>query len=283
MNDSLILVAMIFMVMALLVWIAMYFGSRWFARRQKAEAKHAASQLEAMFIFTGVAKLVQLNVVVMFVLPILTWLLTGNLVLVALSAIATFFVPRKVIQFLKNKRLRQIESQLPDAILMIVGALQAGASLTTALESVAAENMPPISQELDLLLRETRVGVDFGVALKNLERRVPLPEMIMLTSGIALAREVGANLAETLDSIGKTIRSKLQMEGKIRSLTAQGKMQGLVMAGLPAFLALVLRLMEPEAMAPLFETWYGWVTMATVGVMVLVGHHFIAKITNIDI
>ncbi len=283
MNTLLPLVAGLFIVIALMLWAAMHFGSRWFSRRQQAEARHAASQLEAMFIFTGTAKLFQLNLLAVFALPVVVWLLTRNLVLVGLSVGVAFFVPRQILKFLARKRLRQIEQQLPDAILMIVGALHAGASLTTALESIASENMPPISQELGLLLREIRVGVDFGVALKNLERRVPLPEMVMLTSGIALSREVGANLAETLDSIGNTIRSKLQMEGKIRSLTAQGKMQGLVMAALPAFLAIILRMMEPEAMAPLFETFYGWITMTVVGVMILIGHHFISKITNIDI
>ena len=283
MNELLPLVAGLFIVIALMLWAAMHFGSRWFARRQRAEAHHAASQLEAMFIFTGAAKLFQLNVLAVIALPVVIWLLTRNWVLVALSVGVAFLVPRQALKFLASRRLRQIEQQLPDAILMVVGALHAGASLTTALESVASENMRPISQELDLLLREIRVGVDFGVALKNLERRVPLPEMVMLTSGIALSREVGANLAETLNSIGSTIRSKLQMEGKIRSLTAQGKMQGLVMAALPVFLAMILRFMEPEAMAPLFDTWYGWITMTVVGVMILIGYHFIAKITNIDI
>ena len=96
----------------------------------------------------------------------------------------------------------------------------------------------------------------------------------MLTAGMALSREVGANLAETLDSIGKTVRAKLQMEGKIRSLTAQGKMQGLI---------IVLQVMEPEAMEPLFTTWYGWVTLAGISVAILIGHHFIKKITAIDV
>ena len=99
----------------------------------------------------------------------------------------------------------------------------------------------------------------------------------------ALSREVGANLAETLESLAKTIRAKLQMEGKIRSLTAQGKMQGIVMAGLPVFLIMILNFMEPEAMAPLFHAWYGWITMAVIVVMIAIGYHFISKITNIDV
>jgi len=282
--DGLVFLAIgIFLLVALIGWAALHFGSRWFAQKQRLEASQTASQLETMFIFAGANRVLAINVVLVILLPIITWAVTGNLVLVGICVVAAFFIPRKILRFLTQKRLRKIEQQLPDVILMIVGALRAGASLPIALESAAQEGKPPLSQEIELLLREIRVGIDFGVALRNLERRVPLQDMAMLTAGMALSREVGANLAETLDSIGKTIRAKLQMEGKIRSLTAQGKMQGLVMAGLPFFLILVLRVMEPEAMAPLFTTWYGWATLAAITVAIVIGHHFIAKITNIDV
>lgn len=283
MDDLLPLVVGLFLLVSLAAWAVLHFGSRWFAHRQKNEASQAASELESMFIFTGTNRVLAINVVLVILLPVLAWGFTGNLVLVGLCVVAAFFIPRKVLRHLARKRLRRIEEQLPDTILMIVGALRAGASLPLALESAANEGKPPISQEIELLLREIRVGVDFGVALRNLERRVPVQDVAMLTAGMALSREVGANLAETLDAIGKTVRAKLQMEGKIRSLTAQGKMQGLVMAGLPIFLILVLQMMEPEAMAPLFDTWYGWATLAVIAVAILIGHHFIAKITNIDV
>jgi len=203
--------------------------------------------------------------------------------IVALCVVAAFVSPRFVVRWLAQRRLHQFEQQLPDALLMVTGALHAGASLTIALESVASEGKPPISQEFELLLRELRLGVDFSVALRNMERRVPLQDLAMVTAGMALSREVGANLAETLESIAKTIRAKLQMEGKIRSLTAQGKMQGIVMACLPLFLILVLKTMEPEAMAPLFTTWYGWVVSGVILVADLIGYFFIRRITAIDV
>ena len=188
-----------------------------------------------------------------------------------------------MLRFIATRRLRRFEQQLPDALLMITGALRAGASLPIALEGVVSEAKPPISQEFDLFLRELRLGVDFGEALEALEKRVPLADLALVTGGMALSREVGANLAETLESIAKTIRAKLQMEGKIRSLTAQGKMQGIVMAGLPVFLVFVLNIMEPDAMAPLFHEWYGWITLAVMTVTILVGHHVIRRITSIDV
>jgi len=272
-----------FLIGVALIWAVLHFGSRWFSHRQQNEARAAASELESMFIFTGTSRLLLVNVALVILLPVVAYLATGNLVVVGICVVAAFFIPRRVLRFIADRRLRQIEAQLPDALLMIVGALRSGASLPIALESVSNEGKPPISQEFELLLREMRLGVDFGVALRNLERRVPLQDLGMVTAGMSLSREVGANLAETLDSIAKTIRAKLQMEGKIRSLTAQGKMQGLVMSGLPVFLILVLKFMEPEAMAPLFDTWYGWATLGVIAVAILIGYHFIRKITAIDV
>lgn len=283
MNELLIIVLSAFLVMGFGVWALLHFGSLWFTKRQKSEAFAAANQLESMFIFTGANRIFVINVLLVILLPVFAWFITSNVVIVGICVVAAFFIPRKILAFIAEKRIRRFESQLPDALLMIVGALRSGASLPIALESVTTESTPPISQEFDLLLREMRLGVDFSVALHNLERRVPLQDLGMVTAGMALSREVGANLAETLDSIAKTIRAKLQMEGKIRSLTAQGKLQGLVMSGLPVFLILILRFMEPEAMEPMFTTWYGWVTLAVIGIAILIGYHFISKITAIDV
>jgi tight adherence protein B len=283
MAATILLIGAIFLSGLLLIWTVLHFGSRWFTARQNRVATSAQSDLERMFIFTDAQRIIAINIGGLFVLPMLTWILTRNLVLVAMSVVGVFVAPRYVVRFIAERRLRLFEQQLPDALMMITGALRAGASLPIALDSVASEGKPPISQEFDLLLREMRLGVDFGVALEAMEKRVPLQDLAMVTAGMALSREVGANLAETLDSIAKTIRAKLQMEGKIRSLTAQGKMQGIVMAGLPIFLIFILNLMEPAAMAPLFHTWYGWVTLAVIIVTISIGYHFIRKITTIDV
>jgi tight adherence protein B len=283
MNDRTVIIAAIFAGMLALTWLALHFGSRWFGTRQTETAANAKADLESMFIFTDTRRIMAINVAVLIALPVVAWILTGNVVLVLMCVVLAFVAPRFVVRYIAERRLREFEQQLPDALMMITGALRAGASLPIALDSVASEGRPPISQEFALLLREMRLGVDFSVALQSMEQRVPLQDLALVTAGMALSREVGANLAETLESIARTIRAKLQMEGKIRSLTAQGKMQGLVMAGLPVLLVAVLNFMEPEAMAPLFNAWYGWVTLGVMVVTILIGYHFIRKITTIDV
>jgi len=283
MPSLLVFAGVVFVVMLGMAWLALRFGSRWFANRQSQSAASAKTNLEEMFIFTDADRIMAINILVLILLPVLAWILIGNLIMVGACVVVAFIAPRYVLRYIAERRLRLFEQQLPDALLMITGALRAGASLPVALDSVASEGKEPISQEFELMLREMRLGLDMGVALERLEKRVPLTDLAMVTAGMALSREVGANLAETLESISKTIRAKLQMEGKIRSLTAQGKMQGWVMSALPILLVLVLNVMEPEAMAPLFNAWYGWVTLAVMAVAIDIGSHFIRRITNIDV
>jgi tight adherence protein B len=283
MQNIALLIGFVFVAMLILAWMGLHFGTRWFNKRQNQSASSAQANLEEMFIFTDADRIMAINILAMIFLPVLAWILTGNLIMVGGCVVLAFIAPRHVLRYLNQRRLNLFEQQLPDALLMITGALRAGASLPIALDSVASEGKEPISQEFELMLREMRLGLDMGVALERLEKRVPLQDLAMVTAGMALSREVGANLAETLDSISKTIRAKLQMEGKIRSLTAQGKMQGWVMAALPVFLIFVLNMMEPEAMAPLFSAWYGWVTLAVITVGIAIGYHFIRRITNIDV
>jgi len=206
-----------------------------------------------------------------------------GLLFAAVAAAVIILLPRFAVGYLQKKRMRQLEVQLPDALLMVAGSMRAGAALTVALESMVSESRPPISQEFELLLREQRVGVDFDTALKNMEARIPLQDFTMVISALRISREVGGNLADILESLADTLRRKHTMEGKIDALTSQGRMQGIVMTGLPVFLIFVLKFMEPEAMAPLFETFYGWCVLGVVGVMEIIGYVFIRQIVNIDV
>jgi tight adherence protein B len=116
-----------------------------------------------------------------------------------------------------------------------------------------------------------------------MEKRMPLPDFVLLVAAMKITREVGGNFAEILESLSVTLRRKHEMEGKIKALTAQGKLQGIVMALLPVFLLGILTLMEPDAMAPLYNTLYGWGVLLVVSIMITIGYLGIQKIVNIDV
>jgi tight adherence protein B len=161
--------------------------------------------------------------------------------------------------------------------------MKSGQSLQQAMETVVTFEKGPIAQEMTLFLRELRVGVGFNEALDNFYAHLPRNEVQLVVAAMKIARETGSNLAETLERIAQTLRSKLQMEGKIRSLTAQGKLQGIVMAALPVGMGLVLARAEPHAMSYMYTTWYGWAVMAVIGVMDMIGYFIIRKIVSIDV
>ena len=105
----------------------------------------------------------------------------------------------------------------------------------------------------------------------------------MFTTSMRIAREVGGNLTESLERLADTMRKKLAMEDKIDALTSQGKMQGMIVGCLPLFLMWVLSAMEPEAMAPLFNTMLGYAVLFVIFLLEFVGFILIRKIVRIDV
>ena len=255
-----------------------------FMDRQKLSIDTATNiDLADMFIFADSNQLFFYNMVALFVFPPAAYLIFDGFVLPITVALIIAFIPKYLVSRLRKNRITAFERQLPDALLMVSGGMRAGASLAVALESMVKEQKPPLAQEFDLMLREQRLGIDFDTALSNMEKRMPLPDFILLVAAMRITKEVGGNFAEILESLSITLRRKLEMEGKIKALTAQGKLQGIVMACLPLFLMGILTLMEPEAMAPLYNTLYGWITLCVVFGMVGLGYLGISKIVNIDV
>jgi tight adherence protein B len=287
MNDGRNLIAIFWLAAfgcgALLFWFGVRGATTGVQRYQTQFSTTARTTLEQMFLFIDAKQLWTLNAAVILTVGILGWLLSGNLLIVGALCVVGYFLPRILFAIFKMRRLRRLRNQMPDAIMLVAGGLRAGASLPGALTQMVAEMAPPISQEFELFLREQRVGVGFDEALDSFEKRVPAEEVALLSSALRVSRETGGNLAETLERLAATLREKLNIEGKIRALTAQGKLQGIVVGLLPIALMAVLFHMEPSAMSPLFHSWYGWATLGFIATMELVGAIIIRKIVSIDV
>lgn len=263
--------------------VALLLIRSWLELQQNKLAITAKTELEAMFIFIDPKLLFKYSMGSLIVIPILMFIVLDNPLIAVVSGVVVAFMPGYFVKRMQKSRLELFEKQLPDALLMVSGGMRAGASLSVALESMVKEQKPPLAQEFDLMLREQRLGVDFDNALSNMEKRMPLPDFVLLVAAMKITREVGGNFAEILESLSITLRRKHEMEGKIKALTAQGKMQGIVMAMLPVFLLAILTFMEPAAMAPLYNTLYGWGVLLVVSIMITIGYLGIQKIVNIDV
>lgn len=267
----------------LLAWFAIDIGTASVKRYRAAFTERARFQVQEFFLFIDPRTLFAANLAVMLVGALLAWIVTGQL----LMAVPVFFtlalLPRVLYRRLRQKRLRKFDEQLPDALMMLSGAMRAGAGLSSAIGQMVQEAPAPLGQEFSLLLREQRLGVTLEQSLNGMARRVPTQTTTLVVSAMRIATETGGGLAETLERTAHTIRARLQMEAKIDALTAQGKLQAWVVGLLPVALLLVLNKMEPEAMGLLWSSRLGWMTIAVLCLFEFMGIFVIRKIVAIDV
>ncbi|MET0507167.1 MAG: type II secretion system F family protein [Burkholderiaceae bacterium] len=267
----------------LAAWVAMDASARVGGRYERRLAHRIERRLAELLVFVDVRRLLTLNLLVVIGLPLFAWLITGAWPLAAVAAVLALAAPNWLLLRLARRRRQRFTAQLPDLLLLVAGSLRAGAGLTLALRQVSLEIASPAGQEIDLVLREQRLGSSLDQALTGLERRMGGDELRLFTAAIRIASDTGGNLAETLERLADSIRQRLAIEAKIEALTSQGRLQGWIMAALPVAVALALFVLEPEAMEPLVATWQGWLVLAGVAVLELAGLLMIRRIMSIDV
>ena len=155
---------------------------------------------------------------------------------------------------------------------------------------VVREAQPPITVEFGRVVREVNLGLAFDVALENMVRRVRSDDLELMATAITIQHQVGGNLAEILDSIAFTIRERVRIKGEIKTLTAQQRMSGYVVAGMPIGLLGILFVIAPSFMQPMFENPPGLfglpagVILLTIGgFLMFIGFMLIRRIVAIEV
>jgi tight adherence protein B len=161
--------------------------------------------------------------------------------------------------------------------------LKAGFSISQVFENISKNGDPPISQEFDLFVQQTRLGVSFSESLKNMEERVQSQDMTLLVLAIETARKTGGNLTEVMENIAHTIRERIRIQGRIKTLTAQGRMQGIVVGLMPVGIFFMLMFMQPALMQAFIHSGAGLAIMGGAVLLIICGGLMIKKIVNIDI
>jgi len=192
-------------------------------------------------------------------------------------------VPRFYVKFRQFQRIKKIDNQLVDALILISNSLKSGYSFLQGMELVAEEAPHPISSEFKRMLRETNLGYPMEQALDGLAERVPSEDLDLVVTVIKIQRQIGGNLAEILDKIVHTIRERIRIKGEINTLTAQGKLQGIILTLLPVAMAIGIYMMNPEFMMPLFTTLLGKAMLGAAFVLQMIGGFMIKKIVEIRV
>lgn len=248
------------------------------------DVRHAAdNSLAEMFIFIDDKRLKLYSGSAFLVISVVLFVLTQSLLIASVLGGVVFLMPNLVISLMRKYRLKRFNKDLPDSLLSMSTMLRSGLNLNSALAMVVSESKGPIAQEFGLLLNELKMGVDFEKALDGMYQRVPIPDLELVVAGMKISREVGGSLADVLSRLAETIRRRIEMDGKIKSLTSMGVLQGWVMTLLPLAVGYALYLIEPETMMKLFYDWRGWIACGFVVFLEFMGYKTIRKIVNIDV
>ena len=186
-------------------------------------------------------------------------------------------------RWLDERRRVKFNMQLPEALATMSNALRAGFSLSQSFDAVVELGEHPVSDEFRILQQQIRIGMGFEDALESMSQRVGSDDLTLVTTAILVSRRTGGNVTEIFDRISDTIRGRMKIERKVRTLTAQGRMQGIIVSLMPLALGVIMTVMKPKLMVPFLCSVPGVVSVAVVAVLITVGWLIIKKIVRIDV
>ncbi len=255
---------------------------RAFAQYEERYLARRVSDLSEMFFFVGPRQLVILTVAITALGAALGLLLFGPVVTVVLVGFGAAS-PTLLVRFYRARRIKLFERQLVDALGGLAAALRAGMTFQQALEETGRTASAPLSQEFGLTVREIRLGASTEEALENLAGRVGSDDLLLVVTAVNTARSLGGNLAEMFDRIASTIRERFRIEGRIRALTAQGRLQGVVIGAMPVLVWLAFDAIRPDLTRPMLSHWFGYTMIALVVLMEACGALFIRRVIAVRV
>jgi tight adherence protein B len=197
--------------------------------------------------------------------------------------IALLTVPNIIVDIKRRRRLKRFMNHFPEALEMFARSLRAGHSFTGAIQLVAQEMPDPIGYEFSKVFEEQNLGIPLRQALIGMTDRVDILDVKFFVTAILIQRETGGNLAEIIDKIAYVIRERFRVQGQLKVFTAQARITGTILALLPVGMAVLLGILNPEYMKPLWVEKAGKTMIAAAVTMQILGFLAIRKIIRIKI
>jgi tight adherence protein B len=209
--------------------------------------------------------------------------LFGRFLFAAIGGVAGYMAPRMITKRMQKRRLKQIDNQLVDALVLMANSLKSGLSFQQALEMVVREMRPPISDEFGRIVKEIQLGRLTDDALIRFMENVPLEDVRLAVDAMLTLRETGGNLSETFQVIARTIGERKKVEGRISAMTAQGMTQGTVMCLMPIAMMALFSFLDPNYMRLFFTTPIGIIMLVLVLFLDLMGLWMMRKLVRVDV
>jgi tight adherence protein B len=229
-----------------------------------------------------VEELLVIKILVSSVFALLIYAASRSIVLAIITFIFTWIVPKFIIASRKKERIKLFNYQLNEGVMIISNSLKAGYSFMQAVSVVVEETRDPFSKEFKKLLKEMSLGISEEDALRNLMGRMESEDLKLIMNAILIQKDIGGNLSEILDNISETIRERQKIQNELKTLTAQGKLSGMIVMLIPIFLGIIIYTFNKDYMILLFTTPIGLFMVAMAVFNQIIGFFMIKKIVNID-
>ena len=192
-------------------------------------------------------------------------------------------VPLLVVLRKRKKRLHAFEEVFPDTLEFISRSMRAGHAFSVSLEMIHREFAEPLSGEFRRTFDEHNLGLPLDVALLSLAKRVPLLDVHFFVSAVMLQKRTGGNLAEILDKLAYVIRERFKLRGRIRAISAHGRMTGMSLTCIPIGVAIMMFFVNPDYVKFFFEDEVGNLMAGLAIAFQVIGYLIIKKIVSIEV
>lgn len=263
------------------------------AHSRERYLRGAAVELDDILLQAPASRVLDISFALSGLAAILAILLVGlnasawswnRIILIGIVAGALAFpTPRFYLRYLRQRRLIRFNEQLEDGLMTMCNSLKAGFSINQALDAVVAENRRPISVEFRVLTQEVRLGVSLDDALRKMCDRINSEDFELVASAIITARQTGGELTTVFERLANMIRERARINGRLRALTAMGKLQAMVISFMPILLFIILNYITPKMMSFFYTTAIGIILLIVVALLLLMGYFVFKKITTIDV
>ena len=210
-------------------------------------------------------------------------ILNGSLLLAGLCLfIGVLGIPKWVLAFLRNRRLKKFRLAFPDALDVIIRGVKAGLPLADCLRIIASETQEPVRSEFRMIVQSQAVGLGVSEAVERMAERVPIPESNFFAIVLNIQQKSGGNLSETLTNLSRVLRERKKMQGKIKAMSAEAKSSAMIIGALPFVVGFLVWLTSPRYIELLWITTTGRLVMVGCLFWMSIGVAIIKKMISFD-
>jgi tight adherence protein B len=207
----------------------------------------------------------------------------ANPIVIVLFLLLGTFLPFFYLSFKASRRIKNFNGGLAETLQIIAGGLQAGLSLSQAIDTVVKEGSEPIASEFQRAIIEQRLGVEIEDSLETVAERMESIDFKWVVMAIRIQREVGGNLAELLLTVSATLREREYLRRQVNVLSAEGRLSAWILGGLPPFFVAYLTLTRPTYVAPMFHTHLGWILCGVGITSMTIGAFWLKKAVKVEV